>query len=133
MDDFLVLVDSKIEALRARELASRTQPDATWWTESEWYRNTVDSVGALLARADVFPEVGGPRPSKQSDDPAYVQEPLHSHGAGRFRAVQGLKDGLIHVAYDDGDEEHLDMSKEQYKVLQADPLVVVGWDAALES
>ncbi|KAK3249512.1 hypothetical protein CYMTET_41065 [Cymbomonas tetramitiformis] len=141
MDDFLVLVDSKIEALRARELASRTQPDATWvgtrirgnsseaadvapldpdgsnrhqapseWTESEWYRNTVDRfaselsaqisrVGALLARADVFPEVGGPRPSKQSDDPAYVQEPLHSHGAGRFRAVQGLKVGRRYVPH----------------------------------
>ncbi|KAK3289156.1 hypothetical protein CYMTET_3402 [Cymbomonas tetramitiformis] len=44
--------------------------------------------------------------------------------------VGDTEDGLTH-AYDDGDEERLDMSKERYKVLVVKPQVVAGWGAAL--
>ncbi|KAK3246202.1 hypothetical protein CYMTET_44255 [Cymbomonas tetramitiformis] len=41
-------------------------------------------------------------------------------------------DSLTHVAYDDEDEEDLDMSKEKYKVISAAVQEVSGWDAALQ-
>ncbi|KAK3270288.1 hypothetical protein CYMTET_21313 [Cymbomonas tetramitiformis] len=41
-------------------------------------------------------------------------------------------DGLTHVAYVDGDQEDLDMSKEKYEVLPAAVQEVSGWDAALQ-
>eukprot|EP00854_Cymbomonas_tetramitiformis_P004042 gene4042-biopygen3986 len=41
-------------------------------------------------------------------------------------------DGLTHIAYEDGDEEDLDMSKEKYDVLPAAVREVAGWDAALQ-
>ncbi|KAK3242073.1 hypothetical protein CYMTET_48217 [Cymbomonas tetramitiformis] len=41
-------------------------------------------------------------------------------------------DGLTHIAYEDGDKEDLDMSKERYEVLPAAVLEMVGWDAALQ-
>ncbi|KAK3276674.1 hypothetical protein CYMTET_15272 [Cymbomonas tetramitiformis] len=40
-------------------------------------------------------------------------------------------DGLTHIAYEDGDKEDLDMSKERYEVLPAAVQGVAGWDAAL--
>ncbi|KAK3233421.1 hypothetical protein CYMTET_56282 [Cymbomonas tetramitiformis] len=40
--------------------------------------------------------------------------------------------GLTHIAYEDGDKEDLDMSKERYEVLPAAVQEVVGWDAALQ-
>ncbi|KAK3289450.1 hypothetical protein CYMTET_3129 [Cymbomonas tetramitiformis] len=41
-------------------------------------------------------------------------------------------DGLTHIAYEDGDKEDLDMSKERYEVLPAAVQEVTGWDAALQ-
>ncbi|KAK3284631.1 hypothetical protein CYMTET_7731 [Cymbomonas tetramitiformis] len=41
-------------------------------------------------------------------------------------------DGLTHIAYEDGDKEDLDMSKERYEVLPAAVQEVAGWDAALQ-
>ncbi|KAK3252441.1 hypothetical protein CYMTET_38263 [Cymbomonas tetramitiformis] len=41
-------------------------------------------------------------------------------------------DGLTHIAYEDGDKEDLDMSKERYEVLPAAVQDVAGWDAALQ-
>eukprot|EP00854_Cymbomonas_tetramitiformis_P018359 gene18359-biopygen18947 len=41
-------------------------------------------------------------------------------------------DGLSHIAYEDGDKEDLDMSKEKYEVLPAAVREVAGWDATLQ-
>ncbi|KAK3232559.1 hypothetical protein CYMTET_57096 [Cymbomonas tetramitiformis] len=41
-------------------------------------------------------------------------------------------DVLTHIAYEDGDKEDLDMSKERYEVLPAAVQEVAGWDAALQ-
>ncbi|KAK3266035.1 hypothetical protein CYMTET_25314 [Cymbomonas tetramitiformis] len=41
-------------------------------------------------------------------------------------------DGLTHIAYEDGDKEDLDMSKERYEVLPAAVQEVTSWDAALQ-
>ncbi|KAK3266376.1 hypothetical protein CYMTET_24998 [Cymbomonas tetramitiformis] len=41
-------------------------------------------------------------------------------------------DGLTHIAYEDGDKEDLDMSKERYEVLPAAVQEVAGWDEALQ-
>ncbi|KAK3257230.1 hypothetical protein CYMTET_33674 [Cymbomonas tetramitiformis] len=41
-------------------------------------------------------------------------------------------DGVTHIAYEDGDKEDLDMSKEEYEVLPAAVQEVAGWDAALQ-
>ncbi|KAK3287371.1 hypothetical protein CYMTET_5118 [Cymbomonas tetramitiformis] len=41
-------------------------------------------------------------------------------------------DGLTHIAYEDGDKEDLDMSKERYEVLPAAVQEVAGWDAVLQ-
>ncbi|KAK3233738.1 hypothetical protein CYMTET_55982 [Cymbomonas tetramitiformis] len=40
-------------------------------------------------------------------------------------------DGVTHIAYEDGDKEDLNMSKEKYEVLPAAVQEVTGWDAAL--
>ncbi|KAK3287031.1 hypothetical protein CYMTET_5441 [Cymbomonas tetramitiformis] len=52
--------------------------------------------------------------------------------ASRGTVGSARVDGLTHVAYDDEDEEHLDMSKEKYEVIPAAAQSMGGWDAALQ-
>ncbi|KAK3240363.1 hypothetical protein CYMTET_49796 [Cymbomonas tetramitiformis] len=171
MDDFLVLAGSKIEAFRARELAS-------------WVLNIHQQAKALLSQASrhspgsanrrgVVAQTAGSEPVERSKD---LEEPHKGEGevnwvnppwslldeaahklreesfpvspylrdtrradvcASHTGLAQGHKvkvywpvddawysgtvgaagtDGLTHVVYDDGDEKHLDMSKEKYEM-----------------
>eukprot|EP00854_Cymbomonas_tetramitiformis_P009885 gene9885-biopygen10105 len=128
------------------------------WAKAEWHRHTVDRFASeLSAQLSRYYAQWYDTGCEGVDSLAYswrgevnwvnppwslLDEVAHKLREERVRVywpidnawysgtVGDTEDGLTH-AYDDGDEERLDMSKERYKVLVVKPQVVAGWGAAL--